>query len=57
MSHGEFGDLSWVPITSNLAERLFSQAKYFLNQYRKKNTAHASRMPIISNDKRTIFGC
>ena len=35
MRHGEFGELSWVPTTSNLAQRLFSQAKYFLNQNRK----------------------
>ena len=36
MSHGEFEDMSWVPTASNLVERLFSQAKYFLNQYCKK---------------------
>ena len=32
---GEFGDLSWNPTTSNVAERCFSQAKYYLNPYRK----------------------
>ena len=32
----EFRDMSWVPTTSNLAERFFSQAKYSVNQYRKK---------------------
>ena len=28
--------MSWVPTTSNLAERLFSQAKHFVYQNRKK---------------------
>ena len=28
--------LDWVPVTSNIVERLFSRAKYFLSQYRKK---------------------
>ena len=50
----EFGDMSWAPTTSNLAERLFSQARYFVNQI-AKNAAHASRVPIISNDQRTLF--
>ena len=33
---GPFGNLSWIVPTSNRAERLFSNAKYVLNNYRKR---------------------
>ena len=31
-----FGELSWVPSTSNVPERHFSVSRYILNDYRKK---------------------
>ena len=36
LTGGLYGDLSWIPSTSNRAERLFSRSKYYLNDYRKR---------------------
>ena len=47
MSH--YGDLKWIPPTSNLAERLFSRVKYVFNDHRK------SLLPV--NLQSQIFLC
>ena len=47
MSH--YGDLKWIPPTSNLAERLFSRVKYVFNDHRK------SLLPV--NLESQIFLC
>ena len=47
MSH--YGDLKWIPPTSNLAERLFSRVKYVFNDHRK------SLLPV--NLESRIFLC